>query len=99
MNGCEKVRCSSVVAGGDAPKMLKLIEEPLDPVPKLIGLGIMWNLNFSVSFGWNDCLYIGLFNHFTQCVCIICFVGNDAIGSLTIQQIGGRGNVMCLAAG
>jgi len=65
--------------------MLELIEEPFDPVPELIGLGIVWDFDFSVPFGWNDCLNIGLFNHFTQCICIICFVGNDAIGSLTIQ--------------
>jgi hypothetical protein len=65
--------------------MLKLIEEPLDPVPELIGLGVVWDLDFSVSFGWNDRLNFGLFNHFTQYVCIICFVGDDAIGSLTIQ--------------
>ena len=99
MNGGQEVHGSSVVAGGDTPKMLKLIEEPLDSVPELISLGVVWDLDFSVSFGWNDRLYIGLFNHFTQCVCIICFVGNDAIGSLTIQQVGGRGNVMCLASG
>lgn len=59
----------------------------------------MWNLDFSVAFGWNDCLYIGLFNHFTQRVCIIRFVGNDTIGSLAIQQIGGSGDVICFAAG
>jgi len=99
VNGGQEVDCSPVVAGGDAPKMLKFIEEPLDPVPQLVGLGIVWDLDFSVSFGWNDCLYVGLVNYFTQRVCIICFVGNDALGSLTIQQVGGRGNVMCLAAG
>jgi len=62
-------------------------------------LGIVWDFDFSVSFGWNHRLNIGLLNHFTQCVCIICFVGNDAIGSLPIQQVGGRGDVMRLAAG
>jgi hypothetical protein len=79
--------------------MLKLIEEPLDPVPELVGLSVVWNLDFSASFGWNDCLYIGLFNHFTQRIGVICLVSDDAIGSLTIQQIGGRGDIMCLAAG
>ncbi len=85
MNGGQEVYCSSVVAGGDTPKMLKLIEESFDPVPELIGLGVMWNLDFSVSFGWNDYLTIGFFNHFPQPIGVTRFVGNNAIGGLTIQ--------------
>jgi hypothetical protein len=46
--------------------MLELIEEPLDPVSELIGLGVMWDLHYSVPFGRNDRLYIGLLNHVTQ---------------------------------
>ena len=99
MNGGQEVSSSSVVAGGNAPKMLEFIEEPLNSVPEFVGLGIVWNLDFSVSLGWNDCLYIGLFDHFTQRIGIICLVSDDAIGSLTIQQVGGRGNIMRLAAG
>jgi hypothetical protein len=65
LDGGQEGSCSSVIASGDAPKMLKLIEEPFDPVPELVGLGVVRNLDFSVSFGWNDSLYIGLLDHFT----------------------------------
>jgi hypothetical protein len=65
--------------------MLKLIEKPLDPVPQLVGLGVVWDVDFSVSFGWNDNLNIGVFNHFPQRIGVIRFVGDNAIGSLTIQ--------------
>jgi len=79
--------------------MLEFIEEPLDPVPQLVGLGVVRDLDFPVSFGWDYCLYIGLFNHFAQRVGVICLISDDALGSLTIQQVGGRGDVMCFAAG
>ncbi len=58
----------------------------------------MRDLDFSVSLRWNDSLYIGLLDHLTQRIGIVCLVSDDAIGSLTIQQVGGRGDVMGFAA-
>jgi hypothetical protein len=64
--------------------MLKLIEEPLDSVPELIGLGVVRDLDFSVSLRWNYSLYIGFPDHFAQRIGIVCLICDDAMGSLTI---------------
>jgi hypothetical protein len=78
--------------------MLKLVEEPLDSVPELVGLDVVRDLDISVSLRWNYSLYIGFLDHFPQRIGIVCLISDDAIGSLTIQQVGGCGDVMCLAA-
>jgi hypothetical protein len=96
MNGGEKVGCSSVVSGCDASKMLELIEESLDAVPEFVGLDVVWDLDFSVTFGGNNSFYIGLLDHFTQRIGVVRLVSDDAVGSLTLQQIGSRGDIMCL---
>ncbi len=85
MNGGQKVGRSSVVAGCDAPEMLELIEEPLNSVPELVGLDVVWDLDFSVAFGGNYSLHIGCLDHFTQRIGVVRLVSDDAIGSLTLQ--------------
>jgi len=99
VNGGQEISRSSIVTGCDAPKVLELIEEPLDSVPELVGLDVVRDLDFSVAFGGNNSLYIGCLDQFTQRIGVVRFVGDDAVGSLTLQQVGGRGDIMCLSAG
>ena len=99
MNGGQEVGRSSVIAGCDAPKMLELIEEPLDSVPELVGVDVVWDLDLSVSFGGNNSLYLGFPDHFTQRIGIVRLVSDDTVGSLPLQQVGSRGNIMGLPAG
>ena len=62
-------------------------------------MGVVGDLDFPVSLRWDYSLDIGFLDHFTQRIGIVCFISDDAIGGLTIQQVGRRGYVMCLAAG
>ena len=79
--------------------MFELIEEPLDSVPEFVGLGVVWDLDFSVALGGNDSLYIGLLDHFTQRIGVVRLVSDDAVGRLTLQQVSRRGDIMGFAAG
>ena len=71
MNGGQEVSGSSVVAGCDAPKMLELIEEPVNSVPELVGFDVVWDFDFSVAFGGNNGLYIGGLDHVTQHIGVV----------------------------
>ena len=79
--------------------MLELVEESLDPVSEFIGLRIMRDLDCSVPFGWNDDLDFGVLDHLPQRIGIVSLIGDNAAGSLTIQQIGGGGDIVRLTAG
>jgi hypothetical protein len=79
--------------------MLELVEESLDAVSEFIGLHIMRDLDFSVPFGWNDDIDLGVLDHLAQRIGIVSLIGDNAAGSLTIQQIGGSGDIVRLTAG
>ena len=78
--------------------MLEFIEEPLNSVPELVGMGFVWDLDFLVAFGGDNGLYIGFLDHLTQRIGIICLISDDAIGSLPLQQVSSRGDIMYLPA-
>ena len=79
--------------------MLELVEESLDPVSEFIGLRIMRDLDCSFPFGWNDDLDFGVLDHLPQRIGIVSLIGDNAAGSLTIQQICGGGDIVRLTAG
>ena len=58
----------------------------------------MRDLDFSVPFGWNDDLDFGVLDHLPQRIGIVSLIGDNAAGSLTIQQIGGGGDIVRLTA-
>jgi hypothetical protein len=50
-NSAAVVGCEFVVAGGDAPTLLDLVEEPLDEITRAIQIGLKQIGSFRLHFG------------------------------------------------
>jgi hypothetical protein len=56
-------------------------------------------MDFAVPFGRNNHFGICFFDHLAQRIGIVSLIGDDAAGGLAVQQVGGSGYIVRLAAG
>src|SRR5712691_3099125 len=99
MKASEEVGGAAIVASGDMPKMLELVEEPLDAITEPVGQGVMRDGDLAPRSRWNDGFGTSLGDEVAQGVSIIGFVGDDAASRQAREQLWCGEDVVRLATG
>lgn len=92
MDEAGEMNGASVVAG-EASEVLETTEASLDLVAMFVDAGIVRDRDPSVAPGGDDCRGVHGRDLVPQGISIIRFIGENCLGALAFEQIGGRGDV------
>ncbi len=88
-----------VVARGDSPEVLELIEESFHEIALFIELLVIFTLDFTVGFWWDDCDCAHVSCRFDNIIRIVSFIREHCLRTQAIEQLQRLCAIVSLTAG